>query len=136
MESISFTWVNWLVLLSVGLSLFGGFAYARDMFAGKSKPNLVSWGLWALAPLIATGAALSAGADLWGTARVFVSGFVPLSIFALGLFVSQSYWRLTNFDYACGLLSLVALGAWLIADAPSPPFFLRSQPTFLQRFPP
>lgn len=112
------TFVHWLVIVSVGVSLIGGIAYVRDMFAGKSKPNLVSWGLWALAPLIATGAAITSGADIWGTARVFISGFVPFSIFAFGLFVRQSYWKLTRFDLLCGLLSFIALGAWLIADAP------------------
>ena len=111
-------WTHWLVLVSIIISSIGGFAYLRDMFAGRSKPNLVSWGLWALAPLIATGAALTAGADLWGTARVFISGFVPFTIFAFGLFTPQSYWRLTRFDLWCGVLSVIALGAWLIANEP------------------
>lgn len=109
---------HWLVLLSAVISLSGAFAYIRDMFRGKSKPNLITWGLWAFAPLIATGAALSAQADIWATVRIFMSGFGPLLIFLVGLFLSQSYWKLTWFDYACGALSLVALGAWLIADSP------------------
>lgn len=109
---------HWLVLLSAAISLSGAFAYIRDMLAGKSKPNLVTWGLWAFAPLIATGAALSANADGWATVRIFMSGFGPLLIFIGGLFISQSYWKLTWFDYACGALSVVALGAWLVADSP------------------
>lgn len=44
-----------LVVLSAIISLSGAFAYIRDMFRGKSKPNLVTWGLWAFAPLVATG---------------------------------------------------------------------------------
>ena len=118
MGLLEISWQYWLVLISVGISLFGGSGYIRDMFAGRSKPNLVSWGLWALAPLIATGAAVSAGADWWGTARVSVSGFVPLCIFTFGLLIPQSYWKLTRFDFLCGLFSLIALFAWLIADAP------------------
>lgn len=88
------------------------------MLKGKSKPNLVTWGLWAFAPLIATGAALSAHADLWATVRIFMSGFGPLLIVIAALFISKSYWKLSGFDYACGLLSLIALGAWLLADSP------------------
>lgn len=124
MEPLGLQWEHWLVLLSIGISSIGGIAYVRDMFAGKSKPNLVSWGLWALAPLIATGAAISAGADMWGTARVFISGFIPFCIFAFGLCVRQSYWKLTSFDLLCGALSVVALGAWLIAQAPVLAIFL------------
>ena len=109
---------HWLVILSAVLSLSGSFAYIRDMFRGKSKPNLVTWGLWAFAPLIATGAALSASADAWATVRIFMSGFGPLLIFIFAFIVPQSYWKLSKFDYACGALSIVALVAWLGANSP------------------
>lgn len=109
---------HWLVLLSVCISLSGAFAYIRDMIRGKSKPNLVTWGLWTFAPLIATGAAISSGADLWSTVRIFISGFGPLLIFVTAFLIRQGYWKLGRFDYLCGALSLVALGVWLIADSP------------------
>lgn len=109
---------HWLVILSAAISLSGAFAYVRDMQRGKSKPNLVTWGLWAFAPLIATGAALSAESDLWATVRIFMSGFGPLLVFVAALVISQAYWKLSKFDYLCGAMSIVALGAWLIADEP------------------
>ena len=109
---------HWLVILSAILSLSGAVAYIRDMFRGTSKPNLITWGLWAFAPFIATGAALSAYADGWATVRIFVSGFGPLLIFITGFIIPQSYWKLSIFDYACGVLSLIALGAWLGAHSP------------------
>lgn len=109
---------HWLVLLSVCISLSGAFAYIRDMIRGKSKPNLVTWGLWAFAPMIATGAALSSDADLWSTVRIFISGFGPLLIFVTAFLIKQGYWKLVGFDYVCGALSLIALGVWLIADSP------------------
>ena len=115
---LGIAWQHWLVLVSVAISLTGGVAYIRDMIKGTSKPNLISWGLWALAPLVATGAALTAGADWWATVRTFISGFVPFSIFAVALFIRQSYWKLTRFDYLCGLFSILALWVWLVADAP------------------
>lgn len=92
--------------------------YIRDMFRGKSKPNLVTWGLWAFAPLIATGAALSANADGWSTVRIFMSGFGPLLVFTSAFIVKQGYWKLSKFDYACGALSIIALATWLLADSP------------------
>ena len=109
---------HWLVILSAVLSLSGSFAYIRDMFRGKSKPNLVTWGLWAFAPLIATGAALSASADVWATIRIFIAGFGPLLVFLFAFIVPYSYWKLSKFDYACGTLSIIALFAWLVADSP------------------
>jgi hypothetical protein len=110
--------IHWLVLLSVAISFSGAVAYIRDMFAGKSKPNLVTWGLWGFAPLIATGAALTAHADVWSTVRIFMSGFGPLIVFIVAFFVPQSYWKLTKLDFLCGLFSVVALIAWLVADSP------------------
>lgn len=110
--------VHWLVLVSAAISLSGAAAYIRDMFRGKSIPNLVTWGLWAFAPLIATGAALTAHADGWATVRIFVAGFGPLLVFLSAFMIRQKYWNLSLFDYACGVLSLIALGAWLWADSP------------------
>lgn len=109
---------HWLVVVSTAISLSGAFAYIRDMLRGKSTPNLVTWGLWAFAPLVATGAALSADADGWSTVRIFVSGFGPLLITITALFISKRYWKLSFFDYACGSLSLLAVAVWLLADSP------------------
>ena len=115
---LGISFVHWLVLASAAIGLTGTFAYIRDMFRGKSKPNLITWGLWAFAPLIATGAALSAHADGWSTVRIFMSGFGPLLVFLFAFIVRQGYWKLSKIDYVCGLLSLVALGTWLLADSP------------------
>jgi hypothetical protein len=115
---IGISLAHWLVLVSVFVSLTGAFAYIRDMFLGKSKPNLITWGLWASAPLIGAGAALSAKADVWATVRIFISGFGPLLVFLAAFIVKQGYWKLSKLDYACGSLSVIALGAWLLADSP------------------
>ncbi len=117
MFGISF--IHWLVILSAVLSLSGSIAYIRDMFRGKSKPNLVTWGLWAFAPLVATAAALSANADQWATVRIFMSGFGPLLVFIFAFIVKQSYWKLSIFDYGCGVLSLIALAVWFGARSPA-----------------
>lgn len=109
---------HWLVILSACISMSGAFAYIRDMFKGKSKPNLVTWGLWAFAPLVATGAAFSVEANTWSTVRIFMSGFGPLLVFSFAFIVKQGYWKLSKFDYWCGGLSLLALCIWLVADSP------------------
>lgn len=109
---------HWLVVLSALLSLSGAFAYIRDIVIGKSKPNLVTWGLWAFAGLIATGAAISANADNWATVRIFIAGFGPFLVFMFGIFNRQSYWKLSKFDYTCGILAILTLLVWLVANEP------------------
>jgi hypothetical protein len=74
--------------------------------------------MWAMAPLIGTAAALSSGADIWATVRVFLGGFLPLIIFLVSFINPKSYWELTMFDVLCGALSIVALIAWLLVDSP------------------
>ena len=107
-----------LVIVSALLLLWGGYAYLRDTLAGRTKPNRVTWFLWALAPLVSLGAAFSADADNWASVRVLVGGVVPAVIF-LGSFGNKnSYWRLTRFDWLCGGLSLTALLFWQFVNSP------------------
>lgn len=113
-----FTLAQWLVLASVFISFTGAVAYIRDMIRGRSKPNLVTWGLWGFAPLIATGAALSADANAWATLRIFMSGFGPSLVFVAGMLLPQSYWKLSRCDFGCLAFSLIALWAWLGAGSP------------------
>ncbi len=115
---LTLSFPHWLMIGSFAISIAGASVYIRDTVAGRTKPNRVSWTLWALFPLIGTGAALSAGADFWVTARIFLAGFLPLIIVVASFVNRQSYWKLTRFDYACGLCALVALGAWFGADSP------------------
>ena len=107
-----------LVLISACISVAGATAYIRDTLAGKTKPNRVSWSLWALAPLIGTAAAISAGANPWTTVRIFLAGFLPLLVVIASFINRQSYWKLTTFDYLCGLCALAAFAVWGALDAP------------------
>ena len=107
-----------LVILSAIISVGGAYAYIRDTIAGKTKPNRVSWSMWALAPLIGTGAAWSSNADIWATVRIFLAGFVPLLVVLSSFANRQSYWKMTTFDVLCGVLSLTALLFWAVADSP------------------
>ena len=112
------TFPHSLVIISTLLLLWGGYAYFRDTLAGRTKPNRVSWFLWALAPLVSLGAAFSADADIWASVRVLVGGVVPGVIFLGSFFNRKSYWKLTRFDWFCGGLSLTALLFWQLASSP------------------
>jgi hypothetical protein len=55
---------------------------------------------------------------MWATTRVFLAGFLPLIVFITSFVNPQSYWKLTVFDIACGVCSLLALAIWGFADSP------------------
>ena len=112
------TFPQLLVIVSVLLMVWGAYDYLRDTLGGKTKPNRVSWSLWALAPLISLGAAFDADADVWASIRVLVGGVVPAVIFLASFINKNSYWRLGRFDWFCGGLSLAALVFWQLADSP------------------
>ena len=112
------TFPHSLVIISTLLMLWGGYAYFRDTLVGRTKPNRVSWFLWALAPLVSLGAAFSVDADIWASVRVLVGGVVPGVIFLGSFFNRKSYWQLTWFDWFCGGLSLTALLFWQLASSP------------------
>lgn len=109
--------VHWLVILSICISIAGATAYIRDTLRGKTRPNRVSWSMWALAPLIGTAAAIAGGADFWGTSRIFLAGFLPLLVFLATFVNKQSYWKLNTFDVICGCFSLLAVAVWGIVDS-------------------
>lgn len=110
--------VHWLVLLSILISTAGAFAYIRDTLSGQTQPNRVSWSMWALSPLISSAAALSAGADVWPTVRIFIAGLLPLLIFLASFINARSYWKMSIFDLFCGAFSLAALIVWGAISSP------------------
>lgn len=115
---LGLSFAHWLVVVSALISVLGAGAYIRDTLSGKSKPNRVSWSMWALAPLVGTAAALSAHADPWAVIRIFLAGFLPLLVFTASFLNPQSYWKLTLFDFLCGACSILALMVWGFADSP------------------
>ena len=107
-----------LILISITLSLYGSYNYIHDTIKGTTRPNRVSQSLWAIAPLIGVGAAISSGADWMTTIRTFMAGFVPLIIVIASFANKNGYWKTTKFDYFCGIFSIIALILWLVIDLP------------------
>ena len=109
---------QYLVFLGAAVNLGGAFFYIRNTLYGKTKPNRVTWLMWAVAPMIATAAALAKGVA-WAVLPVFMAGFVPLLVFIASFVNRNAYWKLGIFDYACGLLSALALILWAITKEPN-----------------
>jgi len=93
-------------------------AYIRSMFKGGARPNRVSWLMWAIAPFIAFAASVSSGVGL-AALPVFMSGFSPFLIFSASFILKKAHWALTPFDYACGVLSVLALLLWIVSQDPN-----------------
>jgi len=109
--------IGYIVFVTSGLMLIGAFAYIRSMFKGNAKPNRVSWLMWAIAPFIATAAAVSSGVG-WSVLPVFMAGFSPFLIFTFSFAIKEAYWKLATFDYVCGILSGMALLFWYLTKNP------------------
>jgi len=107
-DHIFMTLAHWLVVVSAGFSVVASFAYIRDTLRGTTRPNRVSWFMWAFAPFVGSVIAFVAGADPWTTSRVCLraSPFCSVPRYFAN---KQSYWKLTGFDITCGTLSLLAL---------------------------
>lgn len=110
--------LQYLVFLGAAVNLIGIFSYIKDTLRGTTKPNRVSWLLWALAPLIATAAALVKGVGL-AVLPVFMVGFGPLLVLFASYTNRNAYWKLGALDYICGLFSALALILWGITKEPN-----------------
>lgn len=101
------------VLLGAFISLLGGASYIKDTIQGKIQPNRMTWGLWALAVLIAFSAEITQGVGILSLAT-FIVGFVPLLVFLASFVNKKAYWKISKFDLGCGALSLLGLILWQI----------------------
>jgi hypothetical protein len=105
---------NWVAYLATLLIIWGTVGYIHDIRHGRVQPNLVTWFLWSLAPLIALAAQLQAGVGA-EAALAAVVGLCPLVVFLAGL--SQGTFRPKPFDWWCAAMSLIALILWQITGS-------------------
>lgn len=99
------------VLFGAFLNIIGSGTYAWNTLQGRTKPNRVTWFLWALAPLIAFAAQLGEGV-VWQALMTFMVGFGPLLIFIASFMNKKAFWDITKLDVACGIISIFALVLW------------------------
>jgi hypothetical protein len=102
-------------LIGALLGALGGFYYLYQTLIGKTKPNRVTWFMWALFPMIAFAAQLSQGVGTlaWVT---FFSGVTPLLIFVASFVNKGAYWKTKVTDYFLLGASLLSLWLWSITD--------------------
>jgi hypothetical protein len=101
------------VILGAAFGIYGTYAYLRDIVRGVTKPNRVTWLMWAIAPLLAFSVEINEGVGL-RSLMTFVVGFGPLIIFVVSFFYPASAWQIGRLDWLCGGLSAAGLAAWLV----------------------
>lgn len=106
---------SYFVVVGFFINMAGAVSYIRHTLQGKTKPNRVTWFLWALAPLVAFSAQVSEGVGIQSLMTLAV-GLGPLLIFLSSFVNPKSVWKLGKFDYFCGAISIVGLVLWLITS--------------------
>lgn len=101
-------WLDKIIYFAVLLNIVGHFIYAKSIIRGSTKPNLVSWFFWALAPFLGVFFQLQAGAGL-SVLPILIAGLGSLAILLVALFTKNGFWKITNFDIYCGVFSALAL---------------------------
>jgi hypothetical protein len=104
--------VDWIYVGSA-IGALGAAVYLRDTLRGTTKPNRVTWLLWAIAPLLAAAVELDDGVGLRAL-PTFMVGFMPLLVFIGSFHNPASVWRIRRIDYACGAMSVVGTVVWLV----------------------
>ncbi len=97
-----------IIYIGVLVNFIGIFYYIRTIFSSGTKPNLISWFIWMLAPFVGVFLQLKAGAGL-SVLPVFMAGFGPLLVIIFSLFKKNVFWKVTKLDMLCGAFSLFAL---------------------------
>lgn len=101
------------VILGAILNITGSASYALSTLKGRTKPNRITWFIWAVVPLIAFCAQIQKGVGGQSIMTLMV-GFGPLLVFASSFVNKKAYWKITRLDVSCGILSIMALILWAV----------------------
>jgi len=104
------------VIFGALLNLVGSGTYAYATIRGRTKPNRITWFLWALAPFIAFSASVKDGVGL-PSLMTFMVGFGPLLIFLSSFVNRKAFWKISRLDIICGAISVLALVLWLVTGS-------------------
>jgi len=106
------------IILGAAINLVGGLFYVRLTLLGKIKPNRLSWGLWTLAVLVVGIAQVKQGVGIQSLVT-FAVALSTLLVFVSSFLNKKAYWKLTRFDFFCGLLSVTGLICWYFTKNPN-----------------
>ncbi len=107
----------WCAAVAVALRLTSSGQYAVAVLRRRARPDIVTWFLWGLTPMIAV-AAQRGDAPLPELLVTFVIGLGPLVVTVVALYTDRSASRLTPFTLLCAGAALVGIVLWQLTDRP------------------
>jgi len=107
-----------LVALSVCITSIGTTVYLRRILRQEVRPNIVSWGVWTIAPLVGAHVALSSGAGFLEIARTVAAGVLSCVVVITVVARSRELPRVGGFDLMCGGLALASIVLWVAEALP------------------
>lgn len=101
--------------IAVVLTFIAYIPYYRDILKGKTHPHVYSWSLWGLLTVLLVALQIKGGAGpaTWVTAA---AGLLCIGVVFLSLKGDKK--DITKSDTIVAILSLIAIGFWLVADQP------------------
>lgn len=111
--------MNWHALLAAAgglLALAAIVPYVRDILRGTTRPNAVSYSIWAFLILIAIGAQISAGTS-WSIVML-VGDFIGTSTVVVLCWLGYGYKRYGPIEWICFGIAIIAVVAWQLARQP------------------
>lgn len=102
-------------VIAVVLTFIAYIPYYRDIRTGKTRPHVYSWSLWSLLTILLVALQIKGGAGpaTWITAA---AGLLCIGVVFFSLKNGKK--DITTSDTIVAILSLVAIGSWLLADQP------------------
>lgn len=104
---------EYFAYLTIIFGLIGAIFYIKGIMRGDTRPNIVSWILWTIAPFVGVYISYKSGISGPLLFSTFMAGFSPLLVVIASFFKKGAYWKTTPFDIVCGLLSVVAIIIWV-----------------------
>jgi hypothetical protein len=104
-----------LGLIAVALTFLAYIPYYRDIIRGKTHPHIYSWSLWGIMTVLIVALQIEGGAGV-STLVTAAAGLLCLGVIILGY--KKGKRDITKSDKVTALLSLLAMGFWLIAEQP------------------
>src|SRR3989344_7423884 len=110
---------DWHLILAIagGLLAFASIIpYVYDILRGTTRPNVVSYALWAVLLFVAILGQLTSGAS-WSL--VFVLGNLGAMIIVIGFCLAgYGYKKYGKTEWICGILAIFAVIAWQATNEP------------------
>lgn len=104
---------EYFAYLTIIFGFWGIFYYLKDIIYGQTRPNIVSWIFWSIAPLVGIYISYKSGISIPLLASTFIAGFGPLIVVIFLILNKKFYSQISKFDIFCGVISFVAIIIWI-----------------------